>query len=512
MKRTLGFTFKLQVAYGINTTYYMLKSLPLLKKILPSSLYGALGLKRFCFILYVVFSIVAIFLSKIIYYLLFFYLPLRAYHTDLGATFLHIFFHLSLIGALINTNVFDLNKTNYYAINNFRLDAKEYIIINFVYGLIRMALGYLFLFTIFGYLYGLNAFYIIVIILGLMSLKIFAAYFKLCYEEKINGKILTILVLTLLAMAYLLPLRGYVMPNLIPLFAYVLLIVLVYPFIMKLLNYRNYHLYAKRKLAQFQKGQDSTRGLNKILSEKNISEDLTITSDQKGFAYLNDLFIKRHKKLLYQASKRQCIVILILFGFLIALCVFLKEDLSKLRAMILTYLPYFVFVMYSLNRGSEFCKCLFMNCDHSLLSYAFFKKPENLLKLFKLRLLELVKVNLYPALCISVGLSLLLMLCKDTNFMDHFIIFLTLISLSVFFSIHHLTLYYLLEPYNLEGIKSGAFIAVSLVTYAICVFFMFLRYSNLIFGILISLFCILYCLFAYYLVYRFAPKTFKLRR
>ncbi len=512
MKRTLSFTFKLQVAYGVNTTYHTLKSLPLLKKFLPSSLYGALKLKRLCFIIYIIYSILAIFLSKIIYYLLFLYLPLRAYHTDLGATFLHIFFLLSLIGALINTNVFDLNMTNYYAINNFRLDAKEYIIISFVHGLVRMALGYLFLFAIFGYLYGLNAFYIIVIILGLISLKVMAAYFKLCYEEKINGKITAFLVLVFLSMAYLLPLRGYVMPNLIPLFFYVLLIILVYPFIMKLLNYRNYHLYAKRKLAKFKNGLDTDKGLNKILSERNISEDLTITSDQKGFAYLNDLFIKRHKKLLYQASKRQCIFILVLFGFVIALCVYLKEDLGELRAMILTYLPYFVFIMYSLNRGGEFCKCLFMNCDHSLLSYAFFKKPENLLKLFKLRLLELVKVNLYPALCISVGLSLLLVLCKDMNFLDHFIIYLTLISLSIFFSIHHLTLYYLLEPYNLEGIKSAGFIVISLFTYAICVFFMFLRYSNLVFGILISLFCILYCLFAYYLVYRFGPKTFKLKR
>ena len=58
----------------------------------------------------------------------------------------------------------------------------------------------------------------------------------------------------------------------------------------------------------------------------------------------------------------------------------LKE---KINELIMTYLPYFVFIMYAINRGTGFTRALFVNCDHSLLTYSFYKQPRAILRCFR---------------------------------------------------------------------------------------------------------------------------------
>ena len=38
-----------------------------------------------------------------------------------------------------------------------------------------------------------------------------------------------------------------------------------------------------------------------------------------------------------------------------------------------------------------------MNCDHSMLTYSCYKEPASILKLFRIRLREIMKINLLPA-------------------------------------------------------------------------------------------------------------------
>ena len=84
--------------------------------------------------------------------------------------------------------------------------------------------------------------------------------------------------------------------------------------------------------------------------------------------------------------------------------------------------------------------------------------------------------------------------------------------MSLFFSVHYLTVYYLLQPYNAgTEIKSGTYRLVMTATYLVCFCLMQLRMSTLVFGILTIVFCVLYSLIACVLVYKLAPKTFRLR-
>ena len=154
-----------------------------------------------------------------------------------------------------------------------------------------------------------------------------------------------------------------------------------------------------------------------------------------------------------------------------------------------------------------------MNCDHSLLTYSFFKEPKFVLKLFQIRLKEIIKVNLLPAFTIGIGLDVLFFVSGGTdNPLNYAVIFVSILCMSIFFSVHYLTIYYLLQPYNAgTEVKSGTYAIVLSATYFVCFFMMNLQMPTLIFGFMTIIFCVLYCVIACILIYKFASKTFRLR-
>ena len=188
----------------------------------------------------------------------------------------------------------------------------------------------------------------------------------------------------------------------------------------------------------------------------------------------------------------------------------MRADINEL---VLNWLPYFTFIMYAINRGTGFTRTLFMNCDHSLLTYSFYKRPDFVLALFRIRLREIVKINAVPAVVIGVGLSLILYVSGGTdNPLNYVVLLVSILCMSVFFSIHYLTIYYLLQPYNAgTEIKSGTYQVILSVTYLVCFTLMRVKLPILVFGIACIVFCVVYSVAACILVYRLAPKTFRLR-
>ena len=179
----------------------------------------------------------------------------------------------------------------------------------------------------------------------------------------------------------------------------------------------------------------------------------------------------------------------------------------------MSYLPYFAFVMYLINRGTGFTRALFINCDHSLLTYSFYKKPKQILQLFQIRLREIIKINLLPAAVIGCGLAVLLYASGGTeNPLNYVALIVTILCMSIFFSVHYLTIYYLLQPYNAETqIKSGMYQVIMWITYMVCYIMIQIKMPTLVFGVMTIVFCVLYCIVASILVLKFAPKTFRIR-
>ena len=164
--------------------------------------------------------------------------------------------------------------------------------------------------------------------------------------------------------------------------------------------------------------------------------------------------------------------------------------------------------MYLINRGTGFTNALFMNCDHSLLTYSFYKKPKFVLRLFQIRLREIIKINAVPALVIGAGLSAILYVSGGTeNPLNYVVLVCSVTAMSVFFSIHYLTVYYLLQPYTAgTEMKSGTYRIVMALTYVGCYALMNLRLPILVFGVACIAFCVLQFAVGKYVGARYGDK------
>ena len=189
------------------------------------------------------------------------------------------------------------------------------------------------------------------------------------------------------------------------------------------------------------------------------------------------------------------------------------SNYNKSIAELLHYkLAIFIMIMFFINRGAIITQAMFFNCDHAMLRYNFYREPKIILELFKKRLLTVIKVNLLPALVIAIGNIILLLISRNTYTPITLITtFLFILSLSVFFSVHYLVIYYLLQPFNKNmEVKKASYSFVTLGTYLLCYFLAGLVMTSEILSIFGVLFVVLYVIISLLLVYKIAPRTFKL--
>lgn len=522
MNKTLRISFSLKNTYRVNGILYSLKQIPLIKKILPATLYRVRGLKVFANVLSVLWEVISIFLGKFLYFLTMVAgIGMLYKMAPADQVYLHILLFLTIIGAFMNTNLFNPTRDKYYAMVLLRMNAREYTLVNYTYAILKVIIGFIPFSIWFGLDKGIPLWLCLLIPFSVAGIKLAVAASSLwdyerrgfVYNENKLRKHLWLVVGLLLAASYGLPAAGIVIPGA----ATAVLMIAFVPAgaigLWKILTFRGYREINQQLLAQLTTQMDSIAQAAQKQSQKTISADTNITSKRKGFEYLNELFIKRHRKILWRSSKMMAAVCLFLFlGVLLAFYL-APEMKEKANELLMSFLPYFVFIMYAINRGTGFTKALFMNCDHSLLTYSFFKRPDMVLKLFRIRLREIMKINLLPALVIGAGLAILLYASGGTdNPLNYAVLFVSILCMSIFFSVHYLTIYYLLQPYNAgTEIKSGTYRIVMSATYFVCFFLMELRMPTLVFGILCIAFCILYSVIACALIYKFAPHTFRLR-
>lgn len=138
MLKTFFTSFKLQNTYRTNSIIYSLKQLPLIKRILPNSLYKNKGLKIFAGIISILWEIINIFIGKVIYIAAMIFMALSWYKTNNADTFIHIFTFLTLAGGVLNTYMLNPTKDKYYAIILMNINAREYGLSNYYYQLIKL--------------------------------------------------------------------------------------------------------------------------------------------------------------------------------------------------------------------------------------------------------------------------------------------------------------------------------------------------------------------------------------
>lgn len=526
MFKTFKISFSLSNAYRVNSILYALKQIPLIKKILPESLYQEWGLKVFANVLSGIWEVIKAFLGKLLYLLIMivgasFLCQSMAPQVAANELFLHMLVFLTMIGAVMNTYIFNPTRDKYYALILMRMDARKYALANYGYAMLKVLIGFLVFVPLLGRMQGVKLWQCLLVPFFIIGAKLTVIAWSIRDYEKTGiasdennlGKGIWTAIILLLIVAYGPPFLGIVLPEMVSVGIMGAGIIAGVVSLRKVLIFQDYRGIYQQILAQYMQQVQSAKQSAKKQSEKVILTDAGIASDRRGFEYLNELFIKRHQKLLWKSSKWIALASLGIIGVIVVAIMLIPKAGAEMNRVLLTFLPYFVFIMYFLNRGMGFTRVLFMNCDHSLLTYSFYKQPKYVLSLFKIRLREIIKVNLLPAVVIGIGLAILLYVSGGTdNALNYVVLLISVPCMSVFFSVHYLTIYYLLQPYNAgTEMKSGMYQIVSSGTYLVCYLMTKVQMPTFVFGGMTIVFCVVYCVVACMLIYRLAPKTFRLR-
>ena len=521
MLKTFRLYFAVKKTYKSNSTLYALRQLPILKKILPYSFTGNKVGSFFSWVFFIAREIVSVLILNLIYYVLILSTTTYdGYGYSADGLFLHKLFFMTLIGAFFNVDFMSYAKEKYYSVILLKMNAKEFTIADFLYSLVKVVLGTVPFTVLFGLGYGVPLWFSILIPFCVATGKfIYAFYIIAVYKKKreikhSGGEIKWwIAAMVLLFLAFGLPFTGFILPAKVSMAGFIALMFAGLCCAISVFRYDDYNQMCKVGLNAMQETLNNSRADKTKMIAGKISDDTGITSNKSGFEYFNELFIKRHKKLLWGPSLKQTAILAAVFAVALVFLFLLPEGKVKIGETVINVMPYFLFITYVINRGSHFTNALFMNCDHGMLTFPFYKRRDSMLKLFVIRLREIIKVNLLPAFTLGLGLASTVYVSLGREYLtDCIVMVLTVMAESVLFSMHNLTLYYLLQPYNaMTEIKSPTYFIAGTITYTLCIVVMMQRIPALIFGIAVFAFCAVYCVIACVLVYRLAPRTFRLR-
>ncbi len=520
MINTLKMALKIDLTYAINANAYQIKRLPIFRNIFNGGRYD-FKLKKFARVLSILLSALRFVFYRLLYFFVLYYISSLINSSNVTKTFIYIYFIFTFIGMFINNNVLSTNKKKYFSIILFNMDAKKFMKATFVWSLflslILNCLGFLVLSLFLDYSF-LDC---LILILFSMCARVVGEVISVFFYKKkgylftANYKNTLVVLFIFFALASL-PFFNIFISNVVIYYTFFIFLILSVFGCIYLMNVKDYKLIYKKlfteKAAISSKDIDSYAGDMVQIKDKDKYIASYKLSGKKGYDLFNTIFFERHREILIRSSRNTGIIAFILIVVLGVLTFYNKDISFTVHDFILNRLGWFVVVMYIINKGSTVTQAMFYNCDHAMLKYNFYREPDVIISLFKKRLFTLIKINLLPAIIIGIGFSVLLAITGGDLIINYITIPLFIIVLSIFFSVHYLVMYYLIQPYNKNlEMKSFSYTFVSFITCVICYLFSNLRVSSLYFSIFGIIFTIGYIVFALKLVYRKAPITFKIK-
>lgn len=275
-------------------------------------------------------------------------------------------------------------------------------------------------------------------------------------------------------------------------------------------DYQNITTYNDKK-------KEAIAKANKLKVEDFEASKAHLNKNLSGYKLLNELFFQRHRRHILKPIIMKASILAVIVLILIVLPFIpikgLQEEIpadygSLLVKRLTGILP---FVSYLLFVNESIIRTMFANCDHALMQYGFYRRPKDLLKMFFLRLQKLVFWN---SLVLLPGLVFLILMNKvhSAGLEDCIILGVQFLALWVFFSVHTLFLYYIFQPYNdAQEAKSPIYFIINLAVYYVCYFTMQLGLEGPLIAPIFIGASLVYSILALVLVYKLAPKTFKVK-
>ena len=571
-RKTIVKVLHLRSIIGYNSLVFALKKTPLIGKRLPDRLYSTTFLKVIYWVFHVIREVFALFFTKMMWISLVYAAALTvtalyktiempggmSYQHLYGTFALLFFFVYAFFGLVLNIKIFEKTTEKDYLVFMIRMNAKKLNNTLFAYDLARMFIGY-FLVGIIPAAFGVPVWCWLGIPVLAVFIKLFGAGF-LAFRYKLKSRrhmplkgtaagdaLKVILIIVPIPFLFFLVIGGYYVPLYILLMISAVMILAGIWGLFELLKTEpNLHRRALHDGVILEK-EGVRAAKEKTQSFKRIKAKGTVDESKKGFEYLNALFVKRHFKMLALKPIIIAVIVLLLIALIIAESIAEYHErfgsdncinmiLLNLRNLLLfkgyedPLVPYepdsaFLFfrnlVQYHLlavmvplaitDNSFKSTQAMYINCDNSLMTFSFFKQRKMIMKLFDIRLKQLISFNILPALALALGSNLILFATGGQDYpLQYLITFVVIICMSVIYSTYWLVIYYLFQPFTTTvSIKSGAYNAAYIIVSIFLSVVIWFRAHSLMLAAILVVLTAAFIFFMRRLVSKKAPKTWR---
>ncbi|AIQ51645.1 hypothetical protein [Paenibacillus sp. FSL R7-0331] len=538
MLRMLNTIMEIRGVSGANRLIYYFRGIPVLGKTMKDSVYSNWALKKTFTVIALILRILFAFSTRFAYLGLIIYLPVLMAAGDLPLTqqydlYLHILVLLSFaVSAVSNAIILESKRDKYICVKLMRMPADKYMHATLGLKGISFFIYFVPAMMVFAGVFGAPLWHGILLALLLTLWRTAAeALHLLVFDRK--GVVVVkqnALVWSVIGIGYalaFLPLytgsAWLDMDNVLISLPAVLAVLL--PGIIAVIYIARYPRY-RNAVDAVTKIDDPLLDMSRMMKEANRKQVETKEQDisaeqlrpgqftgKNGYAYLNAIFFSRHRRLLVQPIQRRLMIIAGLSAAGLLLQLTAPDLFAQLIRYLIGGLPVFVIVMNFTSIGELVCKAMFFNCDLSLLRYGFYRERAAILSNFRIRLLRLSGLNLIPAAAICLALNLLIFLSGEGWSAAEALIFSgTVLGLSLFFSVHHLFMYYIFQPYSTElNMRNPFFTIVNSIITGVAVIALQFKGAPAQFALFVLLAAAVYTLIALVLVYRYSHRTFRVK-
>lgn len=573
-KNILFKVIHLRSIIGYNSLVFALKKTPVIGNLIPDKLYSTTFLKVIYWIFHVIVEVFKLFIGKIfglgMIYLAAFLLSDQYIEHEMvqgvsrsvmyGNLGLFIFLLYAFCGILIRVPYFNCTTEKEYLVFMLRMDAKKLNETLIWYDLAKLFIGYVLagIFALvtgapFWLWLGIPVLALAVKFLGI-GLQILSFRFKSRLHKSLKISAVAYLIrlaLVLLAGPFFIVFvaNGYFIPMLQMVIITVLTVIAgIWGLTMFLKTDSNLHRRAlhdniSKTEVKATSQYDNTKSFKKIKAKG------TVKGDKKGFDYLNALFVKRHWTML--CMKPVIFTIIVAAVMILLSGEFIYGYYSRYGAdncwnMVITNIinfftfrgfsdallpvgndPAFEFFRYvaqshllalmiplSISDNSfKNTQAMFINCDNSLMTFSFFKQREKIIKLFDIRLKQLIKINIGPVVSLGLFADLILFVTGGQSYPGEYLVTILVgFMLSILTSVTWLALYYLFQPFTTSVVaKSGAYRITSIIIYSVASILVWVPLVSYILAPVLLVFTAGYVFFLRNRVYKLAPKTWKIK-
>lgn len=555
---------QMQIAFAeeINKFIYTLKNIPFIGKYIPEELYARVALKRAFAVFAGICSIIGDILNKLCYFVFAIVIGViilvdeKTGFGESGKIILWIFFFMNILaGSFVNSKICACDEKDYLFVGLLRIDARKYFLLKVFKSQITQIIYYTVFMLVAQHIFDGDIKNTLLYMVGFAAFRFIGEAFRLYLNDRFGmpftdkNKLLFILynaytvviffaaygtTFVLLFLKYPMEMKKIVFPDICviaanPVFIVVSLILAAFS-IRYIINYKNYPFVAKRfagfSTVMQQKAEvEEVSKVNKNietddLKEKEIGKH--IFEEKEGYEYLNAIFFERHKKIFSRPRKLKTVIsFIIMAASIVGLIVFkagstakefnsFANDMWNAMDRVMTI---FVFLMYCITSGRSITRALFYNCDHSLMKYGYYRRPDAILKNFRIRLRFMLKSELPMVVVLCVGFVIdTIIIGKADQWVKLLSIIACIVLLSIFYSVVYLCMYYIFQPYTEGGKETG-------VGYSVCKGVIYVAsYSCLqidtlpqYFAAIIMVITVVGLVAGYVLAYFMAPKRFVLK-